>query len=560
MMAEAASSVVQYGRRKGSSRMQREQGVPENTADIARKPVDLRQVTVLPKAEWERIVKNTNFNALENEARLLYEEIKENEALHLRSKEVVKGWTNTISGLRQKRLKSRKLREEREEEEKKKIDLEEAQFQAEKRREAIEKAKTKQYYQNDKVKTFHSALLLTEVLKERDAQIELKNKRMNMSNKQDKDTLSNMQRELEESIYNDQQRALQKLTERKKNADDLLKQLEEHRRAAELERQVDYREAEEIQRLARLYEWEMNKLAKLKMGEKRDLMNAHLAHVADRNFLRALEKQQEEENDEMVRNYILAKKKMGNLKKERENEVYRKTVERRDKITDLLTAQMKEKVDDEEQRVAKAIAELEEKGKKESLEKEEKIKADIRTITEHRLAMRKKKEQEEKEEKLKALRALHEIKEDDNFFISQQKEKMRRSKEQQKKVQTMQIQQMAEKKTVSQMEREAELEYARLNRTNKEEEVFQEYARQVIDSAIKAGRNPYLLKKASEIGTGGGHGPVYPERGGIRPSYQVQDTSGVQLPAFQNDTTQQIKEIYDSCDIQQAKRRLGFTF
>ena len=35
------------------------------------------------------------------------------------------------------------------------IDLEEAKFQAEKRREAIERAKTLLYYQTDRVKQFH---------------------------------------------------------------------------------------------------------------------------------------------------------------------------------------------------------------------------------------------------------------------------------------------------------------------------------------------------------------------------------------------------------------------
>ncbi|XP_063789583.1 cilia- and flagella- associated protein 210 [Pseudophryne corroboree] len=564
MMAAAASSpVVQYGRRKGSNTAQQRvvvKGIPDSTADVEMRHVDLRQVTVLPKAEWERIVKNSN--ALENEARTRYEELKEREALHLRSKEVVKGWPNTISGLRQKRLKSKQLREEKEEAEKERIDLEEAQYQAEKRREAIEKAKTKLYYQNDKVRAFHSGYLLTEVLRERDAQMELKNKLLNMSNKQDKDAVSDMQRELHESMYNEQQRALQKHTERKKNAQDLLKQLQEHRHAAVLEKQANYKEGVEIGRLTRLHEWEINKLAKMKMDEKREIMNAHLAHVADKNFLEAVDKQKEEENDDMVRQYILAKKKMESLKRERELEVYRKTIERRDKITDLLAAQMKEKFDDEEQRTANAIAELERKSKKENQEKEEKIKADIKAITEHRLAMRKKKEKEEEDEKLRALQALHEIKEADNFFIAQQKEKMRRAKEGQKKVQTMQIQQMAEKTTMSQMEREVELEYDKQNLmdSHKEELVFQNYARQVIDSAIKAGKNPYPLKKAAEIGTGGGRGPVYPERGGIRPSYQVQDTSGVQLPAFQNVTTQEIKEIHDSGDIQQTKRRLGFTF
>lgn len=558
-MATMSAPVVQYGRRKGSSRGQAAEKVTDN-AGVTVKPVDLRHVTVLPKADWERIV-NYN-NTLEEEERRLYEERKEQEALHLRSQEVVKNWTNTISGLRQKRLKAKKLREEKEEEEKQKIDLEEAQYQAEKRREAIEKARTKQYYQTDKVKTFHSALLLTEVIKERDAQMELKNKIMNRSNRQGKDTLANMQRELEESIYNDQQKALQRLTERKYNANELMKQVEEHRRAAELEKQANYREGEEIRRLTRLNEWEMGKLAKLKQDEKQEIMRAHLAHVADRDVLRELEKQKEEENDDLVRRFILAKKKMSNLKKEREEELYRQTMERRDQITELLAAQIKQKVDDEEQHIAKAVAEMEAKNKKETQEKEEKIKSDIKAITEHRLAMRRKKEEEEKDEKLKALQALYKIKEADNYFIAQQKEKMRQTEEQCKKIQTMQIQQMAEKKTMSQAEKGAEIAYTKQNEALmvKEEDVFQEYAKQVIESVTNAGCNPYALKKAAQIGTGGGRGPVYSGRGGLRPSYLVQDTSGVQLPAYQNDTTQQIKGIYDSGDIQHAKRKLGFTY
>ena len=40
-------------------------------------------------------------------------------------------------------------------EERKKVDIEEAKYQAQKRKEAIERAKTLQYYQTDRVKTFH---------------------------------------------------------------------------------------------------------------------------------------------------------------------------------------------------------------------------------------------------------------------------------------------------------------------------------------------------------------------------------------------------------------------
>jgi len=57
------------------------------------------------------------------------------------------------------------------------VDLEEAQYQAERRKEAIERAKTLLYHQTDRVKQFHGALLLTEVLRERDAQVEYKKRR-----------------------------------------------------------------------------------------------------------------------------------------------------------------------------------------------------------------------------------------------------------------------------------------------------------------------------------------------------------------------------------------------
>lgn len=57
-------------------------------------------------------------------------------------------------------MEEKKIREEIEEEERKQIDLEEAKFQEQKRKEAIEKAKTLQYYQIARVKRFHVSILI----------------------------------------------------------------------------------------------------------------------------------------------------------------------------------------------------------------------------------------------------------------------------------------------------------------------------------------------------------------------------------------------------------------
>ena len=61
-------------------------------------------------------------------------------------------------GQRQKKLEARKLREQKEEQERCQVDIEEAKFQAAKRKDAIEKAKTQQYYQTDRVKGFHVSI------------------------------------------------------------------------------------------------------------------------------------------------------------------------------------------------------------------------------------------------------------------------------------------------------------------------------------------------------------------------------------------------------------------
>lgn len=87
-------------------------------------------------------------------------------------------------------------------EERVKVDIEEAKFQAEKRKEAIERAKTLLYYQTDRIKKFHvshtiplvsilshiilkGALKLSEVLAEREQQVLRKKEKKGLQKKID---------------------------------------------------------------------------------------------------------------------------------------------------------------------------------------------------------------------------------------------------------------------------------------------------------------------------------------------------------------------------------------
>ena len=91
-----------------------------------------------------------------------------------------------------------------------------------------------------------------------------------------------------------------------------------------------------------------------------------------------------------------------------------------------------------------------------------------------------------------------------------------------------------------------------------EEDQFQEYAKKVIDHCERGQRNTYPLKKAAHSGAGGGHGPQFHGKGGIRPSYMACDQTGVQLPYYQRGTTEETKEnIYGDG---KTYKRLGFVW
>lgn len=79
----------------------------------------------------------------------------------------VKQWPNTLEAERKRKEARRQEKLDREEDERKKIDREEAAIAGEKRRMAIERANKMLYDDSDKVKAFHSNLLLSDVLKER---------------------------------------------------------------------------------------------------------------------------------------------------------------------------------------------------------------------------------------------------------------------------------------------------------------------------------------------------------------------------------------------------------
>ncbi|NXE46473.1 CC173 protein, partial [Casuarius casuarius] len=485
--------------------------------------VDLHQVIVLPKAEWERI--QDNLGSTTREAARILAERKERKEMHLRSKAAVKDWPNTIMGLAQRKLKAKKLSAEKEEEERRLIDLEEAQFQAAKRKEAIDQARTYQYYKNERVKGLHSALLLTKVLKERDAQVEFKKLKRDVNKKREEE----MEQERKKAILREQEKACERYMKQKALCRDQLEQIKEHEHQAELAKLEDKREGEEIQRLTRLYQLEIQRGKEKEQAEKLERRRLHHEHVADQKIIKAAEKQKQEEEDDQIRTHFKAKQIIAKLRKEKEAEMQRLMQEHQDTIVNRLAAQMNEAFSMEDDRVARDIAKKEAEQEKEHKDKELKKKADIESIAEHRATAMKMKVEREKEEKAEGKKELYELMEADRIYLEMEKAKKQRRRDENMEVQKIQVQQMAEKQARKQKEKQADLDYD----TQREvialfkERAFQNYAKQVIELESKTTHNLYPLLKASKEGTGLVYGPLSRGRG---PSYQGQDIAETQSP------------------------------
>ncbi|XP_006734775.2 coiled-coil domain-containing protein 173 [Leptonychotes weddellii] len=546
--------LVRFGRRCGRAKEGTE--IKNSEEDQALYPpllpskVDLQQVTIIPHNEWKRI--QDSLDSLTREAACLRAERKAKKEMHFRSQEVVKHWTNTYAGMKEQKLEAKKKRDEEIEAERQILDIEEEIHKQGERKKAIEFAKQYQFYQTERVKHFHSGLLLSRVMKERDAQIEFQKKKI----KSDKKWEEQLKLSIEKAFKEEQERAEKRRRDRMALANDHLKQIKEHKEEEERRREHEEKDAKEIKRQNALYEIEMRKKLEKKKEEINESRRLFFEHMNDKNIIKAVERQQQEEEDEKIRKFIKAKKRLTQIGKEKEAETHRLMEERRERINNFLSELIKEKLDNEDLIIARDTAEAEAEWEKREKEKYEKNKAELKAIAEYRAVVMKNKEEEERQRKQEDKEQLLAILKADRIFQEHEKEKKRKADKERQEVRDAHIQQMAKNKLNTKQEKQAELEYCRLNEAlvAEKEKEFQDYAREVIElESESTNKYIYPLVKAVQEGHGGGRGPVFVNRGGLRPRYQANDGAGVQLP-FCNSQGSKYSNF------QKSKGRLGFTW
>jgi len=553
------ANFIQYGRRKGETKSVVDKKEQINGSQLyLPNESDLRQVKVLRREEFNRI--NDQLYAKERERRLFAEKQLEKQRLLTESKELVKNWPNTLIGERQKKLQAKKLREKEEEKQRALNDIEEEKFQAQRRKEAIEKAKTKQYFQSDRVKCFHSAFLLTEVLKERDLQVIL-NKAKKEAYK-DPDEAKRLREAFEKSVIEEQEKERLKRNERcllSKYQIDQIKEKEEKCKKLHKEEQI---EGERIRSLAKLHKMEEEQLKKVKRSQQNEIMNGFKKQFELKKKIEELVEERNEEENEEIRIFSEGKRHLQKIKKEKQCQKFKEAERRREDMRMRLEEFYKSQLHNENEVLLTAVYDKEKKDKLDAERLEASKKEALKSIKEFRLAAIKLHKEQEKNQKMEDRESLRlRIAADEKSRFEdreKRKENLRRAQNVQK-FQVAQINERAEEERQN-IDFDVIAENRLLEASKFEEKRFNEYTKEVIEHAKANGRNIYPLVKAAREGFGNGHGPVFQEKGGVRPSYMSCDKYAEELPCYNKASAVEMKTLNDGGVACNAKKRLGFVW
>jgi len=551
-------NLVQNGRRKGT---QRNAGDIVDGKELGKglylpNGTDLRQVKVLRREEFDRI--QDNLYRAERKKQQAINDYKEKQKLKKEAKEAIKNWPNTILGDRQIRLNARRKREEEEERQKKLVDIEEGKYQQEVRRKAIQEARTKQYHQTDRIKAFHSALLLSETLKEREMQIKVK-EMMNPPSKQVEERLK-MQAEKERKDLEDKEKEQLKWQERKLIQSYQIDQWKERGKAELKEKKDRLKEQERLRKLHDLHEMEVKEVEKVKREQMKVTADNYKHNIKVRNLSKKMEKELLDEEENEIRIFADSKKKLDKMYRERSERLKKEGEERRNKLGDNLIKfqlEIDSKKHGREDFLARDREERERIAEEEKRCKEAEMRKKISKHLKDTIANHEKLSKEEREMNKESLR-LRKIADEAAF----EEDKMRMAEERRRaaaisKYQLTQVNERAEKER-QEKQFEDLADNSMLLGCNDEEKYFMEYADKVIADSKAKGRNVYPLIKAAKSGFGGGKGPV--DRSGNRPSYMAANWNGKEMPNLVGKSTQEVKDHHDGGVAGKSKNRLGFSY
>lgn len=170
--------------------------------------------------------------------------------LKQQSEERVKKWGNTIDGQRQRQLMARQIEAEEKEKKAQELDRQEAQYQEAIRQAIMDRAARTKLLEMDKVRSFNGRLLLSEVLEEREKQVQTKAAKAAQHQQEAEEHFEYLKSKWTEWDANEDRKHADAKQKIQQNREFQIKQLEErNERRAKEQAELD-QEAAEIRRRA----------------------------------------------------------------------------------------------------------------------------------------------------------------------------------------------------------------------------------------------------------------------------------------------------------------------
>ena len=410
----------------------------------------------------------------------------------------VSQWKNTIKNASKIKLEKERAEFIKKETYRQKLDEEERKYQNMRYNLTLQKAHDYYFNSKDIVKTFNTSMFLSDILHEREKQIEINKSRKLQKEKEEANwVLKEKQQMVEAELKELEKKKLRKIkSEAEMNI--LKQQFNNVKYKRLLEMQDNYIEGEMIKKQARMdilrerKNREMVKLAQIKQNEEFVKLNEELKKEVEKR------KQKELEEDKKIELEAKKKEKMENIKKQKEQEKFNEKLKRQQKLIDVQYENLKRIKEEQEKRVNKDIEirmAREENEEKIKIEKRNKL---LKDIEEQRLENLKRREENRMKQKMEEMNEIEEIRRKINEEREKEKNEYLMRKKKVKDLHEHYRHQIEEKKKKALNDFIIEKRDGLQNREmiNKEEEEFFKFAEEKIKSYHEQGKNivPMLLE------------------------------------------------------------------
>jgi len=414
------------------------------------------------------------------------------------SDEKTSKWKNTIKNALKLKLEQEKNDFIKKESYRQKLDEEERKYQNMRYNLSLQKAHDYYFNSKDIVKSFNTSLFYSDILKEREKQIEINNERRKQREKEEENwVIKDREKMLQAEIKELEKKKLRK-TKSEAEMNIIKQQFNNVKYKRLLELQDNYIEGELIKKQAKAdvlrerKNKEMIKLAQIKKNEEFVKLNEELKKEAEKKKLKELEE------DKKIEMEAKKQEKMENIKRQKEQEKFNEKLKRQQKLIDVQFENLKRIKEEQEKRVNKDVEirmVREENEAKIKMEKRYKL---LKDIEEQRLDNLKRREENRKKQRQDELNEIEEIRRRINEEREKEKNEYLMRKQKIKDLHEYYRQQIEEKKKKAFNDFVIEKRDGLQNRDmiNKEEEEFFKFAEEKIKNYHEQGKNivPMLLE------------------------------------------------------------------